>query len=274
MTTAPLPASVLDKLTATSQAFRWSATLGVVRQFRAYCCNIDSDGIMGVAKEPVIYLNITPNPVCDGAAVYWSLVGSYAPGSTLTSWSVDFGDDIGSTGGSDFPNDTIEGMYLYGDAGTYIVEATITEGLGKTQTVEVEVNVVVCGEPPQVGQMYSYVSTDGQGVYYIDWATASPAWESKNTGLVGDALYVRSLVMRPGTTHLASNQHELWAATLDGVYRTTDGGGLWTKVVLSDPSNVEFDDSPAATVDELDWHHIVFDPHDTQTIYVLASKEA
>jgi hypothetical protein len=64
----------------------------------------------------------------------------------------------------------------------------------------------------------------------------------------------------------------VWIATQNGVYKSEDGGVTWAKMNMGDPSNVEFGDSPAATEDELDWHHIVFDPTNDSTVYVLATK--
>ena len=37
-------------------------------------------------------------------------------------------------------------------------------------------------------------------------------------------------------------------------------------------SSDEFEDSPAATVDQLGYEHIVFDLNDPNTVYVLTSK--
>lgn len=272
--TPPFPASMLSKLQARQQAVRWKATLKEVRQFRAYCCDIDATSIMGIAKEPVIFANISPTVVCLGESISWDISDSYAPGSTLTTWSVDFGDDSGSTGGATFPSDITSGAYTYTAVGTYTIEIYIEEGLGKNQTSEVEVSVVECADGPIVGELWSYASTGGSGVYYIDWSEASPTWVAKNTGLEGDALTVRSMVMKPSSRSKSTANHEIWIATLDGVYRTENGGNSWGKVVMGDPSNLEFGDSAAATEDELDWRKVVFDPTDEDTVYVLATKEA
>jgi len=272
--TPPFPAAITDKLKARQQAVRWKATLKEVRQFRAYCCDIDSSGIMGVSKEPVIFADISPSVVCLGEHINWDISNSYAPGSTLTSWSVDFGDDTGTASGSTFPSDTTFGAYTYTSIGTYTIEITVEEGLGLSQTSEVEVTVVECGDGPIVGELWSYASTNGAGVFYIDWAAASPTWVARNTGLEGNALNVRSIAMKPSSRNAAPATHEIWAATQDGVYKTEDGGLSWAKIVMGTPSNLEFVDSPAAVESELDWHKVVFDPTDETTVYVLASKAA
>jgi hypothetical protein len=249
-------------VTSRSQATRWRVVLRELRQFRAFCCDIDSDSIMGVAKQPVPHLSITPNPVCLGSPVVWSFAGSYAPGSTIVDYSIDMGDSTTYNASS--------GTHTYGSAGTYRVRGTVTEGLGKSTTIEVEVLVTDCSTPMLIE--FAYTAYDGGGVYFIDLKAPTPAWEARNVGLEGDARYVRDLKLRPGHQMLPDDVHELWAATKGGVYRTYTGGRNWAKVEMPDPSNAEFDDTPPARVEELDWHNIVFDPVDPLTIYVLASK--
>lgn len=266
MTTPALPAALIDKIKARSQAVRWDVWLKEVRIFSAHCCNINSDGIMGVAKQPVPVVSISPNPVCLSEAVDWDLTDSYAPGSTISNWLINFGDSSSDTGAS---IGTASGSHTYAAVGSYTITVTITEGLGKTTTMTREVNVVDCSTPPQ---RWLYASTDGQGIWFLDLNAGSTTWAQRNNGLTGDALYVRSLVMRPGQDHLSDGSHEMWAATKDGIYRTKNSGKNWDKINLSEPSNLEFGDSPAATLTELDFHHIVFDPIDKDTIYITASK--
>lgn len=266
MTTPALPASIITKLKARTQAVRWSAQLKEVRTFSAYCCDINSDGIMGVAKQPVPIVNINPNPVCLGEAIDWDLTDSYAPGSTVSAWEIDFGDSSSSSGASIA---AAFGSHTYAAIGTYTVTVTITEGLGKTTNMTREVNVVDCSSPPQ---RWLYASTDGQGVWFLDLNAGSTTWEARNSGLTGDALYVRSLVMRPGQDHLSDGSHEMWAATKGGVYRTFNSGLNWDKVSMGDPSNLEFLDLVATEESELDWIHIVFDPIDRDTIYIEAKR--
>lgn len=269
--TSPFPASVLARLESTSQAVKWAAILKETREFRAYCCDIDTDAIMGVAKEPVVIADISPGVVCLGEAISWDISDSYAPGSTLTGWTIDFGDEVGSTGGADFPNDDTSGAYVYGETGTFTIEIEIEEGLGKTQTSSVEVTVVSCGET-LAGESWSYLSTDGGGIFVIDWTEASPEWTAINGGLSGDALYVRHFALTPASRELPQSLHVLWAATKAGIFKTEDGGNSWGQIVLPDPSNLQFLDDPAAAVDELDWRTVVFDPKDENTVYILASK--
>lgn len=269
MTTTPFGASILDKMSSRAQACRWKSVFKEVRQFRAYCCNIDSDGIMGVAKEPVPIISISPDPACAGSAINWDISDSYAPGSTLTDWEIDFGDSS-SDSGSDFPNDTTSGTHTYADPGAYEIVVTVEEGGGRTQTSTVQLIVVDCGEGEV---LYTYLSTDGQGIYFIDWTADSPAWEIKGNGLTAAGLYVRSLTQNPATKHLPPSKHELWAATLGGIFVSYNGGDNWEQITMPDPSNAEFLDSPAAVVGELDWHKVVFDRNNPDVIYILAARE-
>jgi hypothetical protein len=156
MATAPLPQSIIDRITARSQSVRWAAVLREVRQFRSYCCNIDSDNIMNVSKEPVCILTLSPNPICLGNAMAWSFVGSYAPGDTITDRDIDFGDTNTDSGAS--------GNHTYGSAGTFIVSATVTNGLGVTQTVTQEINVIDCSDTLLLANIYAV--TDGSGVSF------------------------------------------------------------------------------------------------------------
>ncbi len=156
MATPPLPQSIIDKITARNQSVRWAAILREVRQFRSYCCNLNSDVIMGVSKEPVVILSLSPNPICLGNAMAWSFVGSYAPGSTLTNRAIDFGDSNSDTG--------VSGTHTYAAAGTFTVTATITEGGGVTQTIEEEINVIDCSNTNLLNNIYA--ATDGAGVFY------------------------------------------------------------------------------------------------------------
>lgn len=268
----PLSDNIITKLKARRQAVRYTCVLREVREFRAYCCNIDSDGIMGVAKEPVPFLNITPNPICLGAAISWDISNSYAPGSTLTDWEVDFGDSS-SASGSDFPNDTTSGTHTYAAIGTYDIVATITEGTGRIQTVTYQLEVVECGEigifPDTF--VWTYMSLEGGGVYFIDWNADSPDWEGRNLGLEGNALLVRDLEIHPNTKHLTDANHELWIATKDGVYNSIDGGRHWAKLTMGDPDNSYFYISPDPTEEELDWHKIVFHPINENIVFAVAS---
>lgn len=100
------------------------------------------------------------------------------------------------------------------------------------------------------------------------------AWMARNDGLTGAALNVNYIVQHPATRFLNSTSHELLIATDDGIYHSINGGVGWAKITLPDPSNAEFGDAPAATVDELTFHWVDYDPTDDTIIYVLAIKSS
>ncbi len=99
-------------------------------------------------------------------------------------------------------------------------------------------------------------------------------WTARNTGLSGTALNVNHIIIHPSSKNSSSVNHELFIATDGGVFRSTDGGRSWAQVVLPDPSNAEFGDSPAATVDELTFNWVAFDPRALNVTYILAAKDS
>ncbi len=99
-------------------------------------------------------------------------------------------------------------------------------------------------------------------------------WTARNTGLTGSFLNVNFITFQPGTKHLPNENHELFIATDGGVLRTTNGGRNWAQLTLPDPSNAEFADDPAATVDELTFHWIALDFITASVLYVLAAKNS
>lgn len=97
-------------------------------------------------------------------------------------------------------------------------------------------------------------------------------WTARNTGLTGTELNVKYIHQDPATRHLPSTGHVLYIATNGGCFKSINGGRTWTKLPLPDPSNAEFADSPAATVDELTFHWIV--SISSTTIMILAAKNS
>ena len=158
MATSPLPATVTDRIKARSQSVRWVAVLREVREFRANFCNIDTDTIVGVSVPPVAIVILTPNPVCLGSAMAWDLSGSYAPGSSISSFAIDFGDSNDDTGSS--------GSHTYATAGTFTVTSTIVTAAGLTVIATDEVNVIDCTDTLLLNNIYA--TTDGSGVFYFE----------------------------------------------------------------------------------------------------------
>jgi PKD repeat protein len=88
----------------------------------------------------------------------WDLSGSYAPGDTISSYAIDFGDSNDDTGQS--------GSHTYAAAGTYTVTSTIVTNAGLSITATDEVNVIDCSDPLLLD--YIYATTDGSGVFYFE----------------------------------------------------------------------------------------------------------
>ena len=97
-------------------------------------------------------------------------------------------------------------------------------------------------------------------------------WTARTNGLTGTALNTNYITQNPSTRHLSSVNHELFIATDAGIFQTFNGGREWAQIVLPDPSNAEFADSPAATVDELTFHWVDYDPTNQAIVYVLGVK--
>jgi PKD repeat protein len=112
---------------------------------------------MGVSKEPVVIISISPNPVCLGNAIAWDFTGSYAPGSTITRRAIDFGDS------NIIDPAAVSGNHTYAAAGTYTIIATVEEGTGIEQDIEIEVNVIDCSGGLLLN--WVYVATTGRGIW-------------------------------------------------------------------------------------------------------------
>lgn len=97
-------------------------------------------------------------------------------------------------------------------------------------------------------------------------------WTARNTGLTGTALNVNHIIQHPATKFLPARAHILFIATDGGVFKSLTGGLNWTQLILPDPSNAEFGDAPAATVDELtfEWVALI----QGVVLLVLAAKDS
>ncbi len=143
-------------------------------------------------------------------------------------------------------------------------EGTITIGLN-----------LVGASTKYIGDIYAYaVYADQLSASEVSEITTAMAALTSTDDPVPDPFPVNWIVQNPATKRLNSSSHELWAATDGGIFRTIDGGRGWAKITLPDPSNAEFLDTPAATVDELTFHWIDYNPTDELTLLVYAAKAA
>jgi len=83
---------------------------------------------------------------------------------------------------------------------------------------------------------------------------------------------INYIVQKPSTKRLNNTSHELLAAANTGLFHTINGGRWWDKITLPDPSNDEFGDIPAATIDELNFHYADYDPINENTVFLLGQK--
>lgn len=97
------------------------------------------------------------------------------------------------------------------------------------------------------------------------------AWTALNSGLSGSALNVNYMARRPNHELVSVINQELLIATDAGVFVKRPGTMSWAQLTLPDPSNAEFSDTPAATVDELTFHWVAYNPV-TGDWHVLAAK--
>ena len=66
-----IDAAIQAKILSLASAARWSLTLGLVQEFSAHCCEIDSDTIMGVQKQPVIVADLNSQLLCEQSDLEW-----------------------------------------------------------------------------------------------------------------------------------------------------------------------------------------------------------
>lgn len=85
---------------------------------------------------------------------------------------------------------------------------------------------------------------------------------------------VNFITIHPNTKRFPQSNHILLLAMDSGLYRSENGGIGWSKLELPNPGNREFEDSPAATVDELTFNWIDYDPTNADVIYALAAKDS
>ena len=99
--------------------------------------------------------------------------------------------------------------------------------------IEVAVTSVICdfddaNDPPIINRPFVWVGTEGEGVFIATNGDAAfdpginPVFRQSNG--FEDIRYVYDIVRAPGTH---GNTAVLYAATTNGVWRSTDGGDVW-----------------------------------------------
>ncbi len=136
-------------------------------------------------------------------------------------------------------------------------------------------NTIIAGSTKFIGNIYAYaVYSDQLSAIEISEITTNMAALTSASSPIPTPWPVNYIIQNPATRRLNRSSHELWITTDGGIFHTIDGGLNWAQVNLPDPSNAEFVDSPAATVDELTFHWINYKPTDGNTLLVLAAKNS
>lgn len=193
---------------------------------RFFCCTLDTDGmdIIGVAKDPVAVLIVAPTRVCPGDNVNADYSHSWSSTSTIQSWIIDWGDGNSTSGVWLGPGNVNHPDGGYAIPATYTITLTVTDLLGATGEDTQQVEVIDCAAGPPLGL---FAGCGSSGVWYS--GDAGIGWETR--GLEGVEIY--DLKVHPFS--LGYEECELWAATEDGLYKSINSGGSWTRIILPEP---------------------------------------
>lgn len=222
-----------------------------------------------MTKPPVAILSLDPDVQCMGQPIAYDITGSYAPLGTLDRYTISWDDghltDVALPG-------VMTGNHTYARAGTYDVELRVHEQLCTWGNVTVQVRVVDCDdESLLMSRMYALSQTAGP--YLRDMDDAAPAWTQRVTGLGAHPNWLlgRDLKLDPHRKHLRDGSRHVWIATRWGPAKSTTDTLFWRTLRdrLPDPVNTA-DDTPAPTVEMLDFYSIAFDPMNRDHVYLLA----
>lgn len=222
MATTPFPAELQAALKSTVQSAKLFAFKGarVVPQW--FCCI--SGNTVGVDKDPIAHLVLNTTRECIGETFTATYSGSWSGTSTIATWEVDWGD--GNTSGGAWPGTGSvahpAGGYL--TAGTFTIKLTVVDLLGAEGYAEVQVEVLDCTLLPLIE------------AELVAGCGASGAWHTEDGGLSWHSIGLDGIKVYD----LKANWFiygELWAATENGVYKTTNMGDTW-KLLATPPGVV------------------------------------
>jgi hypothetical protein len=221
-----------------------------------------------VTKAPVAILSLDPDVQCTNQAVNYDITGSYAPLGTLDRYTISWGDghldDVALPG-------AMTGSHTYAAAGTYDVELRVHEQLCTWGNVTVQVRIVDCDDSLLIEYMYAL--SQSAGPFVRDMDDAAPAWEQRIRGLAGhpDWLVGRDLKLDPHRKHLPDGSRHVWIATRRGPAKSAYDTLFWQTLrdALPAPRN-DAGDTPAPTVDMLDFYCLSFNPMARDEVYLLA----
>ena len=230
----------------TSRGFKFSFASGEIFTPRGYCHD-PAAGINYISKPPVATLNMSVIPQVANADITWDVSDSVQPTGTIDEFTLRFGGttDTGDVVAADWQTAPLTNTVQYTAAGRFTATLTVTDTLGEVSApARVTVDIVEFD-----GTAYFFTSDSGAFK-----KVGSAAMIAINTGLSGGDLNMLCGVVNPHFKHLPNSFHHLWASTDNGLLRSTDGGGSWTKILkatLGDPTNTAGDGSPP-TISDLD----------------------
>ena len=218
-------------------------------------------GQLSATTSQRIFITVKRNPTESVSISIGNGSTSYNTGSLLA------GVDYVVGGMHDNPNKYIiwEGTKQAGVSFGSYLGSDSTAYIGAAQAIGGGIATDPWFGPIKACVIYNRVLTDAE----LLAVTANMKMLGATTNL---SQYVYWIAQNPSTKHLNNTSQELLVATEGGCYRTQNGGRSWEMLPLPDPSNAEFADSPAATVDELSFRWIEYDPLDKLTLYVMATK--
>ena len=194
MPTTPFTAARVAALKETSQSGKLAMLKQWVDNPQFFCCL--SGTTVGVAKNPVVILELLDRVICVGVPFTLDFSGAWSPNDTLagTPYTVHWGD--GGTTNGNFPNPRDAALeneaYTYVAAGTYTITMDIQDSLGATGVAALQIEAVVCPYAPPLPLPFPryggiIVGTEGQGVYYThEIADSPPVWaDLQSVELVG-----------------------------------------------------------------------------------------
>lgn len=206
-------------------------------------------------------------------AIAANLDNSYVPLGTIATWRISWGDGTADdVPGPGFPPGNRP--HTYANPGTYTITATVTDTLGNSGSVKVQILIVDCAaDAVLIKQMYALSQTAGPHVR--DMTAAAPAWVQRAAGLTGTYLEGVDLKLDPHTKDLPFGQRHVWIVTNAGPARSTSDCVFWSRLAarLPTPRN-DAGDAPAPVVADLSWFTVSFNPRNVNEVYILAGINA
>lgn len=245
-----------SRLKTTEMAFDTTVISGPIVSPRFFCCT--AGNVVGVTKEPVAVITLTPTVICLGDAMAYDGTSSFDPDGAIANYLWAFGDGNTSVAGS--------GNHTYAATGTYVVTLRVTDGTGLHGTAIVRVIVIDC-DAEGVLASELFVGHKTAGAFY---RSMTGAWAARNTGLTGNWLNIRDLKLSPHYKFGPSTTRHAWVATQAGVAHSEDDMVTWALhyTDMSDPVISESGGSAVAKAD-LDWYCIAFSPYKDE-VFILA----